>query len=195
MAWVVIEGTGKYLTRAQMENNAVEFNAYFAGKYTLESICGMLGNIQRESTLNPGIKQTASASSGWGLIQWTPSTNLTHYAGAQGRDWKDGSLQCQLINAEVLEGYGGQWIPTKKYPYTGLQFSQLTDVEEAVRAYCFERERAGVVALEQRIDNGRNWFEYLSGAPAPPKPPAPPAPPAPSARKHMPVYMMLHRRF
>lgn len=190
MAWVVIEGTGKYLTGAQMENNAVEFNAYFTGKYTLESICGMLGNIQRESTLNPGIKQTASVSSGWGLIQWTPSSNLTHYANAQGKDWKDGKLQCQLINAEVLEGYGGQWIPTKSYPYSGLEFSQLADVEEAVKAYCFERERAGVVALDERIQNGKNWFEYLSGTPLPPTPP-----PTPLTKSHLPIYMMMRRRF
>lgn len=74
-------------------------------------------------------------------------------------------MQCQLINAEVLEGYGGQWIPTKSYPYSGLEFSQLTDVEEAVKAYCFELERAGVVALDERIQNGKNWFEYLSGTP------------------------------
>lgn len=189
MAWIAIEGTKKYLTRAQMENNALEFNAYFAGRYTLESICGMLGNVQRESTLNPALKETASASSGWGLIQWTPSSNLTDYASNQGRDWKDGNIQCQLINAEVLEGYGTQWLPTTRYPYTGLEFSQLTDVEEAVKAYCFERERASVVKLDERIQNGKNWFEYLSGSPAPP------TPPTPSTRNHMPVYMMLHRRF
>ena len=38
MAWIAIEGTKKYLTQAQMENNALEFNAYFTGKYTLVSI-------------------------------------------------------------------------------------------------------------------------------------------------------------
>lgn len=188
MSWVVIEGTRKYLTKAQMENNAVEFNAYFTGKYTLESICGMLGNVQRESTLNPALKETVSVSSGWGLIQWTPSANLTDYANAQGKDWKDGNLQCQLINAEVLEGYGGQWKPTKSYPYSGLEFSQLTDVEEAVKAYCFERERAGVLALDERIQNGKNWFEYLSGTPLPPKPPT-------LTKRHLPIYMMMRRRF
>ena len=62
----------------------------------------MLGNVQRESTLNPGLKETVSVSSGWGLIQWTPSSNLTDYANAQGKDWKDGKLQCQLINAKYL---------------------------------------------------------------------------------------------
>ena len=191
MAWIAIEGTKKYFTQAQMENNAIEFNAYFTGKYTLESICGMLGNVQRESTLNPALKERLSTSSGWGLIQWTPSSNLTNYANAQGKDWKDGNLQCQLINAEVLEGYGGQWLPTKSYPYSGLEFSQLTDVEEAVKAYCFERERAGVVALDERIQNGKNWYNYLSGTPLPPLPPTPILP----TRRHMPIYMMLKRRF
>lgn len=127
----------------------------------------MLGNVQRESTLNPGLKETVSVSSGWGLIQWTPSSNLTDYANAQGKDWKDGKLQCQLINAEVLEGYGGQWIPTKVILIV-VRISQLTDVEEAVKAYCFERERAGVVALDERIQYGKNWYEYLSGTPLPP---------------------------
>lgn len=191
MGWVAIEGTRNYLTKAQMENNAVEFTAYFAGRYTLESICGMLGNVQRESTLNPALKETVSISSGWGLIQWTPSANLTDYANAQGRDWKDGNLQCQLINAEVLEGYGGQWKPTKSYPYSGLEFSQLTNVEEAVKAYCFERERAGVLALDERIQNGRNWYEYLSGTPLPPAP----LPPTPLTKRHLPIYMMMRRRF
>lgn len=189
MAWLYEIGTVKYFTQSQMENNATEFYNYFSPLgYTLESICGMLGNIQRESTLNPGLKEKESTSSGWGLIQWTPSNNLTDYATAKGQNWYDGNLQCLLINDEVLNGYSGQWIPTTSYPYSGAEFSKLTDVEEAVKSYCFERERAGVVALDERIQNGKNWYEYLSG-----KPPKPPTP-TPSKRK-MPIYMMIRNSF
>lgn len=189
MAWIYEIGTVKYFTQSQMENNATEFYNYFSPLgYTLESICGMLGNIQRESTLNPGLKERESVSSGWGLIQWTPSNNLTDYATAKGQNWYDGNLQCLLINDEVLNGYGGQWIPTTSYPYSGAEFSKLTDVEEAVKSYCFERERAGVVALDERIQNGKNWYEYLSG-----KPPKPPTPT--SSKRKMPIYMMIRNRF
>ena len=55
MSWEVKVGTGVYLTQSQMENNAKLFKQYFQSKgVTLESICGMLGNIQQESGLNPG---------------------------------------------------------------------------------------------------------------------------------------------
>ena len=83
MAWIVKVGVSAYLTRSEMENNATEFYGYFNSKgFTIESVAGMLGNLQQESNINPGMKQTASASSGWGLIQWTPSSNLTNYATA-----------------------------------------------------------------------------------------------------------------
>ena len=110
------------------------------------------------------------------------------------RTGKTETFNVNLSMPKYFEGYGGQWIPTKSYPYSGLEFSQLTDVEEAVKAYCFERERAGVVALDERIQNGKNWFEYLSGTPLPPTPPTPPTP-TPSTRRHMSIYMMLKRRF
>ena len=98
MAWIVKVGveTSAYLTQAEMENNATEFYGYFNSKgFTIESICGMLGNLQRESTINPGLKQTSSTSSGWGLIQWTPSSDLTDYASAYGVDWSLGEIQTQ----------------------------------------------------------------------------------------------------
>ena len=85
MAWIVKVGVNAYLTQSEMENNATEFYGYFNSKgFTIESVAGMLGNLQQESNINPGMKQTASASSGWGLIQWTPSSNLTGYATAYG---------------------------------------------------------------------------------------------------------------
>ena len=51
MAWIYDIGVAKYFSTSQMQNNATEFYNYFINKgATLEAICGMLGNIQREST-------------------------------------------------------------------------------------------------------------------------------------------------
>lgn len=188
MAWIVKVGVAQYLTQSEMENNATEFYSYFNSKgFTIESVAGMLGNLQQESNINPGMKQTASASSGWGLIQWTPSSNLTGYANAQGSNWATGEIQTQLMWDEIINGYGGQWIPKPAlgYSYTGNEFSKLTDVSEACKAYLYERERAGVEALSKRLTYASNWYEYLTGV----TPPTPPTP-APTKRKGMPVWMM-----
>lgn len=189
MAWIVKIGVSAYLTQSEMENNATEFYGYFNNKgFTIECVAGMLGNLQQESNINPGMKQTASASSGWGLIQWTPSSNLTDYATAHDTDWATGEIQTQLMWDEIINGYGGQWIPKPSlgYGYTGAEFSQLTDVAEACKAYLYERERAGVEALTNRLIYASNWYEYLTGV----TPPTPPTPPAPTKRKRMPVWMM-----
>lgn len=189
MAWIVKVGVSAYLTQSEMENNATEFYGYFNSKgFTIESVAGMLGNLQQESNINPGMKQTASASSGWGLIQWTPSSNLTDYATAHGSVWSTGEIQTQLMWDEIINRYGGQWIPKPSlgYDYTGAEFSQLTDVAEACKAYLYERERAGVEALNKRLNYASNWYKYLTGV----TPPTPPESPTPTKRKRMPVWMM-----
>lgn len=194
MAWIVKVGVAKYLTQSEMQNNATEFYGYFNSKgFTIESICGMLGNLQQESNINPGMKQTASTSSGWGLIQWTPSNNLTNYANAHGVEWSTGEIQTQLMLDEIINDYGGQWIPKPSlgYSYTGAEFSQLTDVSEACKAYLYERERAGVEALSNRLTYASNWYEYLTGV----TPPTPPPTPTPTKRKGMPVWMMCRPLF
>lgn len=194
MAWIVKVGVNAYLTQSEMENNATEFYGYFNSKgFTVESVAGMLGNLQQESNINPGMKQTASANSGWGLIQWTPSSNLTDYATAHGSDWATGEIQTQLMWDEIINGYGGQWIPKPSLGcvYTGAEFSQLTDVAEACKAYLYERERAGVEALDKRLTYASNWYEYLIGV----TPPTPPTPPTPTKRKGMPIWMMCRPLF
>lgn len=192
MAWIVKIGLDPSMTQTELENNATEFYGYFNSKdFTIESICGMLGNLQQESQINSGCKE--KGGDGWGLIQWTPHTNLTDYASAQGSDWATGEIQTQLMWEEIINGYGGQWIPKPAlgYSYTGDEFSKLTDVSEACKAYLYERERAGVQALSKRLTYASNWYEYLTGV----TPPTPPTPPTPTKRKGMPVWMMCRPLF
>ena len=185
MAWIYEIGVAKHFSTSQMQNNATEFYNYFTNKgATLEAICGMLGNIQRESTLNPGIKQGSSTSLGWGLIQWTPSTVLTNWCKTYGYNWYDGSAQCDRIycEGEGTKGAGGSWIPTSEYAYSWSEFLALTDVAESTKAYLYERERAGDVALNDRLQYASEWYEYFSGKP-----------PTLRKRKSMPIYMMLKK--
>ena len=166
MSWEFKVGTDVYLTQSQMENNAKLFKQYFQSKgVTLESICGMLGNIEQESGLNPGVKQNTSTSSGWGLIQWTPSTVLTDWCNTYGYTWYDGDVQCLRIWSEGTNemGAGGTFIPTEEYPYTWSEFCSLTNVDEATNGYRYERERAGDEKLENRLEYARKWYDFLKG--------------------------------
>lgn len=197
MAWHERVGVQSYLTESQMKDNATEICNYFRGQgMTLEAICGLLGNIQAESGLNPGNKETASSSNGWGLIQWTPATVLLNWCNKYNYTWYSGSVQCYRILCEGLRinDASGYWIPTSAYPYSWQQFSQLTNVEEATKAYLYERERAGVEAVAKRVTYANNWFAYFSGQPIPPTPPEPEPPEPEQEKRKMPLYMMIKRR-
>ena len=180
MSWsyIVTDSLSVELTQEQKQGNTVEFYNYFKNMMTLEAICGILGNIQQESDMNPGKMEEGygyDPAYGKGLIQWTPypSTNpnpLFQWAAANGYDWYDGARQCEYINAE---GYFTNqtsgaldekvWYPTGSWQYSWDEFKAITDVHTAVEAYLYERERAGVAQLNNRLNYADAWYTYLSG--------------------------------
>ena len=167
MAWnyVITDSLGA-LTQQQKEENAVAFYTHFATSMTLEAICGLLGNIDVESQLNPGQQENGyggSTSRGYGLIQWTPATLLLNWATLNNYNWYDGEAQSEYIDEEnYYTGSDVVWIPTTAYPYTWNQYKALTDVEIATKAYLYERERAGASAESSRIQAALSWYNYLS---------------------------------
>lgn len=172
----------------QIITNTWAFYEYFKEKMTKEAMAGVLGNMRRESYLNPGQQELGKSGNvqyGYGLIQWTPSTSLTSYVTGS---WYDGNVQCGLIeregNLDASLG-GARWIKTAEYSYTWQEFCQLTDVAEATKAYLFERERAGVSALEQRLAYANEEYEILGDTPPTP---------TPTKKKKMPVWMMCANR-
>ena len=194
MAWIYEIGVQKYFNQSQQENNATEFYNYFINYgATIEVICGMLGNITRESTLNPANKQGNSTKLGWGLIQWTPATVLTNWCKRYGYNWYDGTVQCERIKCEGegTKNANGYWLPTSDYSYSWSEFITLTDVAEATKAYLYERERAGIEALDLRLQYANEWYSYFTGSPVPPTPPTPPL----KLKRKMPIYMMLKKNY
>lgn len=191
MAWSynVTESYGT-LTQAQINQNAVEFYNYFKTSMTLEAICGILGNLTRESELNPGQMEGGhggSLSYGYGLIQWTPGSLLTNWANSKGYNWYDGNAQCEYINEEnYYTGSNIVWFTSQIYPqynYTWDQYKQLTDVAVATRAYFYERERGGDSPTDVenlRVAPAQQWYTYLSGIITPFTPRFSLAHPAPS---------------
>ena len=132
--------------------------------WTINAISGMLGNMQRESTINPGRWQgddVGNTSLGYGLVQWTPATKYINYIGA-GNDPSTMDNNLKRIKYELENNL--QWISTDDYPLSFEDFTQSTDTpENLASAFLYNYERAGVSAESQRRENARFWFEYLGG--------------------------------
>ena len=81
---MAVISSNAYLTVAQMTGNAQYILNYLMARgWSKEAVCAMLGNMQSESTINPGIWQGLDSSRvdlGYGLVQWTPSTKYTSWA-------------------------------------------------------------------------------------------------------------------
>lgn len=162
MSW--IKGN-RYLSESEMQNNALIIGAYLDSKgWTLNAIAGMLGNMQTESTINPGIWQSLNStntSGGFGLVQWTPSTNYTNWASSNGYAIDDGNGQLKWID-EVTASVG-QWIKTDDYYFSFSEFKTSTESPEYLAsAFLKNFERAGVEKETERRTQARTWYTYLT---------------------------------
>ena len=72
------------LNKQQQEANAEYIYNYLSNEgWSINAICGLLGNIQQESQMNPGAWQIgfednkSSSNCGYGLIQFTPAEDFS----------------------------------------------------------------------------------------------------------------------
>lgn len=157
-----------YLSIGEMQNNATIQFAYFMSKgWTAEAVSGLLGNEQVESTLNPGIWQDLTPGGGWGLVQWTPSTNYTDWADANGYAHDSGEGQMEWIDTQTVPS--GQWIPTTQYPESFGEFKVSTQTPEYL-ADCFLKnfERPGIIDQPKRQEYARYWYDWFKNEYVPP---------------------------
>lgn len=153
----------RYLSQDEMENNSIVQYADLAAKgWTKEAIAGLLGNEQTESSINPGIWQNldeGNYSLGYGLVQWTPATNITDWLDANGYARDDGFAQDTAINEGLPPG---QWIPTSQWPQSLEEFKAWTgSPEDAASIWLKNFERAGVEVEEDRRRQARQWYDWL----------------------------------
>ena len=80
--------TSVSLTDSEMSVNAKYIYFSLSSKgWTINSISAILGNMQAESSINPGRWQSddvGNYSLGYGLVQWTPVTKQTDWGSGQG---------------------------------------------------------------------------------------------------------------
>lgn len=165
----------RYLSQAEMKNNVDILYDYFARRgWQKQSMAAMFGNMQHESFINPGIWESLTPySGGFGLVQWTPYTKFSSWAGS---DWLTAyDKQPQRIQYEL--DHGLQW---EDYRYgtatPGLTFAQFAYNENPglglpalTRAFMehYENPAAATANLAARVQYASNWFEYILPKPEP----------------------------
>lgn len=191
------------LTSSQMESNARYIYSWCKNEqpsWTLEAIAAILGNMQSEGIMNPAqweYGKDKRPTSGYGLVQWTPSTNFTDWANGQGLPLK--AIDSQMMRIEYERAAGLQYYKTSKYNFSFTDFlTGKHTVDELARAWLYNYERPGDPASSEsiRVTRAVNWYNTLSGAePTPPDPEVPdpgpdvPQPPGEVVTKKMPFYM------
>lgn len=159
------------LNQEQMQVNATYIYTSLANDgWTLNSVAAMLGNMQVESSINPGRWENDSVGGdptahGYGLVQWTPYTNYTDWAVSSG--YSDPSIMdanIARINYELANNI--QWIPTSVYPMTFAQFKESTDSPDLLaRIFLTNYERPADPNQPIRGEYALQWYEYLGGLP------------------------------
>ena len=162
---MAVYSSNSYLSLSQMKVNAQYILDYLLAKgWTKNAICGMLGNMQRESTINPGIWQnldSGNTSLGLGICQWTPATKLINWANSNGLNYLEMDTQLKRILWELENNE--QYISTTSYPETFREFTKSTkDVEYLASCFLHNYERAGVSAESERRENAVYWFNNLT---------------------------------
>jgi hypothetical protein len=153
-----------FLTLDEMTVNAQYILDYLTGKgWTKNAVCGMLGNMQTESTINPGIWQGLNAgdtSGGYGLVQWTPASKYINWANANEYDYTAMDSELLRILWEVENNQ--QWIDSSM---TFSEFTQSTDspynlAMKFIAAY----ERPADPTQPRRGEQADYWFTNLDGS-------------------------------
>lgn len=156
------------LEMEQMQVNATYiFNYLSTQKWSVNAIAALLGNMQAESSINPGRWQGNNVGGGpaYGLVQWDPFTKYTNWATSNGySDPSEMDSNLARIMYELKEGEGYQWITTSEYPISFEEFTTSErDITFLTTAFLKNYERAGVEHLETRINYANSWYSFLTG--------------------------------
>ncbi|MBO7183056.1 MAG: hypothetical protein J6V49_02875 [Bacteroidales bacterium] len=169
MAWIARRTQANpSFTQAEMENNVIIIASYFRGLgWTDNAIAAMCGNMQVESFLNPAqfeMGKNFSPAYGFGLVQWTPRTKFSDWAGA---DWEtDYDLQLQRIKYELENDLQWTYNVNMNFP----DFSTSTD-SVSYLTEVFERNYENPLdwqaSITQRVNNAESWYVFLGNTPTP----------------------------
>ena len=154
----------RYLDRQEMKNNAIYIYYYLKQRgWSLNAIAGMLGNMQTESTINPGIWQNLDSdntSGGFGLVQWTPATKYFNWCDARDLEYDEMDSNLQRILYEVENNI--QWIATDDYNFSFRDFTTSgISPYKLAEAFLLNYERPADQNQPLRGLQAMYWYKFL----------------------------------
>ena len=136
-------------------NNATQiYNTLSSNGWTIEAICGMLGNLTIESGLNP---QEWEQGQGYAPYQSCNVYGIYPYNTL--------ASQCKLLQMQAANNNTMQYEATDEYPLSFLEFSQSVEsVDYLTAAFLANYERAKVTTenLPKRQSAANYWYNYFS---------------------------------
>lgn len=155
----------RYLSQDEMDNNAIcTWNYLGTNGWTLNSVCAVLGNFARESTVNPGIYQnlTVSESGGYGLAQWTPGTTIRNWLSSHGYDADDGDGQLEWVNTNPSQWGTSERVPPYSFDDFKINAKNIS-LNQLTEDFMYYWERPGEPALAERQQYAKHFQSLLVG--------------------------------
>ena len=162
-------GESESLSAAEMQTNAVYiYSSLLNSGWSVNAIAAMLGNIQAESSINPGRWQSndiGNYSMGYGLVQWTPATKYIDWCAENSIAPENMDSNLLRINYEVENGI--QWIATDSFNLSFKEFkTSSSGVDYLAKAFLLNYERPadqGETVQNYRASLASDWYSYLTG--------------------------------
>lgn len=221
MAWHAKPSGGYSYTSTECRENWTQIYNTLSSSWSIEAVCGAIGNMAGESGWNPWRWQgdRVNYNLGYGLVQFTPASgyindygvgvsgyapNLSTTGQTSGASPSDGQAQCLVLKTDRAH----KWINRQRYcSWMDLSscatlsgYEAVTDLYLATAAFMFNYEGNDTVlhgsASAQRSMVDNRYF-YTQKAyeyltgVVPPTPPTPPTPVPPQPHKKMPLSLML----
>jgi RHS repeat-associated protein len=158
--------SNKALTKEQMQVNAKYIYEYLTKEgWSKEAISALLGNMQTESTINPGRWQIGMTNDydhgGFGLVQWTPAKKYFDWAEENKLDPYDIDSQLKRIIYEVENNV--QWQSFRnEYEMTFKEFITSTkSPDELANVFLVSYERPRDQPQPKRGEQAISWYDFL----------------------------------
>lgn len=158
----------KSLTKAQQQINAKYIWSFLKDHgWSMNAVAGMLGNMQEESSINPGRWQSDDVGdtySGYGLVQWTPASKYINWCKNNG--YSDPSEMDNNLRRILYELENNiQYAATSSYNLSFKEFSVSTKSASYLgKAFLLNYERPKDQSVSNQNARGakaETWFEYL----------------------------------
>ena len=142
------------------------WNFFIGKKVTKETTAGIMGNLYRESGIDPN-KHQYGGGPGRGIAQWEEGSdrynNLVNMARKRNKSWNSLDVQLDYLWYELSGAETTCKSKMDRY-YGGFNhFIKAKDIDWAVVAFERSFERASVEAMEERKSYARSYFKKYGG--------------------------------